>query len=488
MKISSRSAGFVIFLFIFSLAQQAFAAQVRLGATFLTPTEPLLPATSMVAPVISLPDSKTAAITAQFSSSTISHDTSIELSGAGTGSKLEMPIGLTMTAPAWSGAVDIAYTTVIPPTVTGISTAKIVSVDFDGMEGIPVKLSGAALVAIPYVNFSDVANSIVKIVDMAGEAYVLSECTLGQYLSPGSLDRPLSYFLPPFVTGGAQHCYTYDEANVYIVSNHFSTFIAGVAAPVVEAPIVPVLPAPVISGSSGGGSGGGIQLFSSSPVSLPSPPSPLPLSQAQPSAAVVSPLSPPSARSACSFKAVQPKKIFSDVPVNTWYSAAVTRFAELGILKKYLPLFSPANRLRRYEALILSMDAFGIKPARKLTKDPFVDVRKRDSFAGYVKSALDLGIITSGKPTFSPHAIINRAEAVTILLRTAKANIKEYENRTFSYHRDVPTNQWYFPYITKASDLCILIGYSDGTARPEQAVIRSEFIVLLDRTMQHFVK
>ncbi len=195
----------LLLILILSLPLQAYAAQVQVTA--IIREADILPATSATAPTIPPPSTTVATTAAEFFSSTIVSKATIAVGGAGVGSKLEMPAGLTITAAKWTGKVDVSYTTTIPPTVTGITSAKVVSVDFGGMEGVPVKLSSAAVVAIPYTNFGSIPNPMVKIVDMAGESFTLGTCTNNQYISPGALDQPASYFLSSFVTGGAQHCY-----------------------------------------------------------------------------------------------------------------------------------------------------------------------------------------------------------------------------------------------------------------------------------------
>lgn len=445
-------------MFVASLVHPAYGQQVEVTATLVEPGKSILPETNSTAPAtVSTSDSKTKI---QFASRTIPTDTSIALTGAGEGSKLVMPAGLTMTAPTWNGTVDVSYTTTVPPLMTGIASGKAVSIQFTGMEGKPVKLDSAAVVVIPYSNFSAVSNPIVQITDMANVVHTLSLCTSTQYIT-GTLSNPSNYSLQAYDLSGAQHCYKYDNTNVYIATNHFSTFMAGTAAApaVAPAPIAPV--APVSSASSGGGgsSGNSYQLVSSTPTppagtkSIPS----------------------------CVFAMIPPKYVYDDVSLNTWYSAAVTNLANLGILKKKKinELFKPSGKLRRYEALILTMDAFGIKPEKK---------SGINAFSKYVKKAKEMGIIVSEKPRFLPLGTMSRAETVALLLRAAKVNPEEYtKDTTTKQYKDVKKNQWYFSFIMKASDLCI-VASNTNMFLPKKAVTRAEFVVILDRAIQKLKK
>lgn len=450
-------------MFMASLVHPAYGQQVDVTAILVEPGKSILPEISSTAPAsVSTSDSKTKI---RFASRTIPTDTSIALTGAGEGSKLVMPAGLTMTAPTWNGTVDVSYTTTVPPLMTGIASGEAVSIQFTGMEGKPVKLDGAAVVVIPYNNFGTVSNPIVQITDMANAVYTLSPCTNTQYIN-GALSNPSNYSLQAYDLSGPEHCYKYDNTNVYTATNHFSTFMAGTAAaPVVApAPVAPAAPvAPVSSASSGGGSGGSSG-NSYQPVS--SSPTPPPSTQNIPS---------------CEFAIISPKYVYDDAPLNTWYSAAVTNLANLGVLKKKKSseIFQPSAKLKRYEALILAMDAFEIKSAKNTG---------RNVYNGYVQTAKKMGIIISKKPYFLPLGTLNRAEAVALLLRTAKVNLEEYpKNTTIKQYKDVAKNQWYFPFVMKASDLCI-VASNTNTFLPKKAVTRAEFIVMLDRSIQKLKK
>lgn len=442
--------------------------------------EEVLPATTTFAPIVTAANttiytptgSNTAPIltstaSARFFSTTIANTSTIAVKGSGTGSKVEIPTGTTVTAAAWNGIMDVTYTTAIPVAITGMASAKVIDIDVGCVDNAAVALSGASLVTIPYANFGNLARPVVKVIDNLGVIYTLSMCTASQYASASLLNKSTNYILADFASGGAQHCYKYDSSSVYIASNHFSTFVVGEA----EAPVV--IPDPV-------------------PVPVPAPaPAPAPSSSGNAGVALIPPLpnapptlaSAPSSRAACRFKAVQPKKIFTDVPLNVWYSPAITRLVTKGILKKKSSEFKPGEPLHRADALILAMDAFGIKPATKLSKDPFKDVRIKDAFAGYVKAGVDNGIVIIKTAFFYPNRVISRAEAAAILLRAGKVNLTNYGSKT--PHKDVPANQWYAPVVGKAWDLCVIVGYADGTIRPTQDVINAEFVVMIDRIMQN---
>ncbi|MDQ0878025.1 hypothetical protein QFZ77_006684 [Paenibacillus sp. V4I3] len=49
---------------------------------------------------------------------------------------------------------------------------------------------------------------------------------------------------------------------------------------------------------------------------------------------------------------------------------------------------------------------------------------------------------------------------------------------------DLPSSHWASPVFTKAKNLNLLQGYSDGTIRPNQSITRGEVAFLFDRLLQ----
>jgi rare lipoprotein A len=86
--------------------------------------------------------------------------------------------------------------------------------------------------------------------------------------------------------------------------------------------------------------------------------------------------------------------------------------------------------------------------------------------------------------TFKPDNLVNRAEALKIILEAQKLITPEYiTNHSLGgvYFKDNPLtftdiykSVWYYPYIKKGVELGIVKGYEDGTFKPEQTVNRVE--------------
>jgi plastocyanin len=97
------------------------------------------------------------------------------------------------------------------------------------------------------------------------------------------------------------------------------------------------------------------------------------------------------------------------------------------------------------------------------------------------KAIMDLkakGVI-SGYPdgTFKPDQVVNRVEALKIML--GAANVSVVSSSKKAVFSDTDSSQWYAPYLNKAVELKIVAGYPDGTFKPTQTVNLVENLKIL---------
>jgi len=82
---------------------------------------------------------------------------------------------------------------------------------------------------------------------------------------------------------------------------------------------------------------------------------------------------------------------------------------------------------------------------------------------------------------FWPREIINRVEALKMILLSGDREIYKAENSPFA---DVKTTDWFFPYVQTAYDEKIVKGFADGKFHPGVKVNRAEFIKMLIATFE----
>jgi uncharacterized protein YkwD len=81
-----------------------------------------------------------------------------------------------------------------------------------------------------------------------------------------------------------------------------------------------------------------------------------------------------------------------------------------------------------------------------------------------------------GEGLFGPNNNLTRAETVKIILNALEKPIGEYSSASF---KDVPNEHSLLNYIESAKDQSIVLGYEDGTFKPDRPVTRAEFMKIL---------
>ncbi|WP_020619498.1 S-layer homology domain-containing protein [Paenibacillus daejeonensis] len=106
----------------------------------------------------------------------------------------------------------------------------------------------------------------------------------------------------------------------------------------------------------------------------------------------------------------------------------------------------------------------------------FTDIRGHWAEATIAKWA-ELGLV-SGQSTnrFNPNAPITRAELATLINKVTRVQ----DEATIDYS-DVPKNKWYYREVAKSVQAGYMLGYADGTFKPDAPITRQELAVLITR-------
>lgn len=116
-------------------------------------------------------------------------------------------------------------------------------------------------------------------------------------------------------------------------------------------------------------------------------------------------------------------------------------------------------------AAVTQVSGFGDVPVTNVNYKAIMDLKTRGVIGGYPDG------------TFKPDQVVNRVEALKILLGAAKiSTASSLKKAVFS---DIDATQWYMPYLNKAVELKIVAGYPDGTFKPTQTVNLVENLKIL---------
>ena len=83
--------------------------------------------------------------------------------------------------------------------------------------------------------------------------------------------------------------------------------------------------------------------------------------------------------------------------------------------------------------------------------------------------------------TVRPNGSISRAEVATVLFRLLKDDVRMQNLTKDNAYSDVPDTAWYATAVSTLSKMGVISGYPDGTFRPNAPITRAEFAAMIAR-------
>lgn len=170
---------------------------------------------------------------------------------------------------------------------------------------------------------------------------------------------------------------------------------------------------------------------------------------------------------------------FTDVMNSHNNYVAITNLSENGILSGYEDgTFKPSKVVNRAEALKIILKGSGIEAPTDITETGFTDITADQWFAPFVVQAKQLGIV-SGNPdgSFDPAANVKRAGFMKMLLETNKFKKDKWGDQQL--YNDVPTEAWYAPYMNYAGKAGLIPPATGNSMSPDKELTRAEVSEIL---------
>lgn len=118
----------------------------------------------------------------------------------------------------------------------------------------------------------------------------------------------------------------------------------------------------------------------------------------------------------------------------------------------------------------------------------YSDVSSSDWYYSYVTYATDEGYVDGySDGTFKPNQIITRAEALVILMRVADQDNFDYDESDIDFW-DVDVDDWFAYAVVIATQDDLVDGYGDDSFRPNGAITRGEAAKILDLAYEEYFK
>lgn len=174
------------------------------------------------------------------------------------------------------------------------------------------------------------------------------------------------------------------------------------------------------------------------------------------------------------FSSVSSVLAFTDVERTHKHYVAIQFLSDSNVIKGYEDgTFRPEQVVNRAEALKIILEGSAIAVADSLDDIPFSDVKEADWFAKYVMTAQALGIV-SGNPdgTFAPGRDVARAEFLKMLLNANSFKPEKWEG--VQIFPDVPQDAWYVAYMNYAGQAGLVEKDAEGNVRPAEPLTRGE--------------
>lgn len=143
-------------------------------------------------------------------------------------------------------------------------------------------------------------------------------------------------------------------------------------------------------------------------------------------------------------------------------------------------IFEPDSDVTRAEILKMILLNSGEDIPLSFEESTFSDVGEEDWFYGYVMHGFDLEVVEGyDDGTFRPNEPVNRAEALTMLLRMA--NVDEESSTSGLDFTDLLADDWYYDEVGLGIDYGLVEGYDDDTFRPAGLITRAEAATIIRR-------
>lgn len=172
--------------------------------------------------------------------------------------------------------------------------------------------------------------------------------------------------------------------------------------------------------------------------------------------------------------AVVETKGFSDVPLAHMNYVAISYLNGEGVIKGYDDgTFKPDQLVNRAEALKIILEGNKVDTAAEFKETGFTDVKTADWFAKYVVAGKTMGII-NGNPdgSYAPGRNVAKSEFVKILLNANGFNPDKWKDQQI--FTDVPADAWFSPYMNYAGQAGLISADEKNNLDPGKQLTRAE--------------
>ena len=179
---------------------------------------------------------------------------------------------------------------------------------------------------------------------------------------------------------------------------------------------------------------------------------------------------------------------FSDYDSSHWAAEYIAKLYLAEIMTGYGDgdMFGVAEGTTRAEIVKIALLANNVEIPETVSTAPFNDTPLGEWYTPYVAKAANLEIVEGYEDgNFRPGNMVNRAEALKILLLAKGVDVEGYDLSSATSFSDVSESIWYAVYVAYAVDNELIEGYEDGTFKGANDILRAEIAKLTVMIMLH---
>ncbi len=167
------------------------------------------------------------------------------------------------------------------------------------------------------------------------------------------------------------------------------------------------------------------------------------------------------------------KAAYRDVPSTHPYIEGIS-YIELQGASDNADKFRPDDIITKAEAFKLLFEVLDLKK-EKLQKDPFEDVSMDTWFAPYAKLALDNDLISKDQKKFNPSRQMRRMDAILLMMQAYGLDVPIIPNEAPSVALDVNEDSPVYPWLYQLLRMKIIESNLQSTFNPYAPITRGEF-------------
>lgn len=176
---------------------------------------------------------------------------------------------------------------------------------------------------------------------------------------------------------------------------------------------------------------------------------------------------------------------FSDVPENHSFYAAVESLKNLEIIKGFDDgTFRPENPVTRAEALKMILTS-AKATIEESSETEFFDVPADSWFGAFIRTGRNLNIVNGYGDTgkFGPNDRVQKSQFLKMLILGFKKDVSKHENLKTGVSIDTDPGQWWLPYMSYSKTLGIITPNVENRLFPEKELTRGECAEIIYRLL-----